>query len=79
MLYTCPPEFLTSEAWYVGTGRMAIRNDKYQVGSGNVTKLYRTAATRAGLEFISYTEYDGTEITSLGWVQVAVTNQLGDN
>lgn len=78
LLYTCPPEIFTSEAWYLGSGRATIRHDKYQVGSGNVTKFYKTASSLAGLNSVAWQEFDGVEFTSLGWVQIRITNELGE-
>jgi hypothetical protein len=78
MFFTCPPETFTSEPWWLGVGRATIRHDKYRVGSGNVTKFYKTASTRAGLDTASLQEFNGIEFNSLGWVQIVITNELGD-
>jgi hypothetical protein len=61
------------DPWYLGSGEAVIRIDKYNTGSGSYTLEYRTAATAAACLVAAWDLY-GTSFTSLGWVQIRITN-----
>ena len=63
------------EDWYLGSMEAIIRVDKYQTGSGPAPIIhYITAATKAGLLIGSWTLYNGTSFTSLGWIKLRITH-----
>ena len=61
------------EDWYLGAFEAVVSVDKYQTGSGpQVLIYYKTATTGAGLAAESWTLYNGTSFTSLGWIKLRI-------
>ena len=60
-----------SEPWHIGAIESKIELNNYASGSGPASTIqYRTHATRAGVLSASWTAYNGTSFTSLGWAQI---------
>jgi len=68
---------MVSETWQLGIFEAVIDYDYYQSGSGPVPTIeYKTADTEVNCEAVgSFTTYDGTSFTCLGWVIIRVANE----
>jgi len=75
MILDCPPEVMESEPWYLGPGIAVIHINTYDPGSGTPYIEFRTGATKVACLAATYQVYF-SGFTSLGWVQIRVTNNI---
>lgn len=72
----CPDATSISQVWYLGVFEAVIDIDKYNTGTGSgYTIYYRTGATSVACLAASWTLYNGTSFTSLGWIQIRITKE----
>ena len=64
-------QVITFQVWPLGAGEAEILIDEYGTGYGPAPVIqYRTATTGLGVLVASWSTYNGTSFTSLGWVQI---------